>query len=277
MKHQPDGKTVAILTDVTKCIGCRDCVVACKQTYNLDKDVPRRWSNDDGLSSRNWTSIIERENNTFVRKQCRHCLEPACVAACPVGALQISDEGPVIYDSKKCMGCRYCMLVCPYGIPRYDWDLAVPFVRKCIMCFPRLQEGKQPACTEACPVEATIFGTRDELLAEAHRRIKAEPDKYINKVWGEDEIGGSRVLYISNVDLSFLTYGKNYDNKSVPSLARPAMNAVLPTFATMAGTMAGVGWIINRRMKNMQTDELEENQDNSSSAVSSDEGDSNNG
>ncbi|HDH58460.1 MAG TPA: 4Fe-4S dicluster domain-containing protein [Bacteroidetes bacterium] len=239
----------AILTDTTLCIGCRECVMACKKTYNLGEEVPRRWSSDDGLSSRNWTSIIEKPDGKFIRKQCRHCLQPACVSACPVGALTKTPEGAVIYDSKKCMGCRYCMMACPYGIPRYDWDQPVPYVRKCILCYDRIRQGGQPACTEACPTQATIFGDRDELLAEAHHRIKDNPDRYINRVWGEKEIGGTQVLYISDIDLSCLTYGRALGEKPLPSRTAPAMHAVPYAFVGVSATMAGISWIIGRRMK----------------------------
>ncbi len=242
----------AILTDVTKCIGCRECVMACKQVNQLESEIPRRWTKEDGLSARNWTSIIERSGGEYVRKQCRHCLEPACTEACPVGALHKTPEGAVVYDSNKCLGCRYCMMACPYGIPRYDWDKQIPYVRKCILCIDRLREGKQPACTEACPVEATIFGDRDNLIVLAKQRIRESPGRYIDKVWGEDEVGGSSVLYISNIDLSFLTYGRPLGEVPLPARTRPAMSAVLPTFATMFGTMAGLGWIIGRRMQNMK-------------------------
>ena len=240
----------AILTDTTKCIGCRECVIACKTRYNLENAIPRRWSAEDGLSARNWTSIIERPDSTYVRKQCRHCLEPACVSACPVNALQKNKDGAVVYDSSKCMGCRYCMLACPYGIPRYDWDRQVPYVRKCILCAEYISDGKQPACTEACPTEATIFGERDELIAEAHRRIKANPGKYINRIWGEHEVGGSQVLYISDSDLSFLTYGRSLGDKPLPDRTVAAMHAVPYAFVGMGSLMAGIGWVIRRRMKN---------------------------
>ena len=161
---------IGILTDTTKCIGCSECVIACKTTYNLGLDVPRRWQKNDGLSAKNWTSIIRKPGGQFVRKQCRHCLEPSCVSACPVGALEKHENGPVTYDGGKCMGCRYCMMACPYGIPRYDWDSAIPYVRKCILCYGRIAEGKKPACTEACPTGATIFGNRDDLLKEAKKK-----------------------------------------------------------------------------------------------------------
>jgi formate dehydrogenase iron-sulfur subunit len=237
----------AILTDTTKCIGCNECVIACKKVNHLENDIPRRWDSDDGLSARNWTSIIGEGDGDYVRKQCRHCLEPACVAACPVGAMHKTEIGAVIYDSSKCLGCRYCMMACPFGIPRYDWESAVPYVEKCILCYDRIKVGGQPACTEACPTKATIFGDRDELLAEAHRCIRG--GKYVDKVWGESEVGGTSVLYISDIDLSFLTYGEHFGNKPLPQTTRAAMETVPFAFVGMGTAMAGLYWIIQRRMK----------------------------
>jgi len=238
----------AILTDTTKCIGCRECVFACKKANHLSPDIPRRWDLDDGLSARNWTSIVAGPAGALVRKQCRHCLEPACASACPVGALHKTAAGPVVYDDAKCMGCRYCMMACPYGIPRYDWDEAVPYVRKCVFCYTRLENGRQPACTEACPQKATIFGDRDNLLAEAHRRIAESPGKYVPKVWGEREAGGASVLLISNVDLSFLTGDRSLDASALPETTAAAMHAVPFAFTGVLAAMAGLNWIIGRRM-----------------------------
>ncbi len=239
----------AILTDVTKCIGCLKCVSACKQVHNLEMDVPRIWDKNDGLSAENWTSVIRRPGDHYVRKQCRHCLEPACASVCPVGALHKTEMGPVTYDSAKCLGCRYCMMACPFGIPRYDWDKTVPHVEKCILCYDRIKTGQQPACTEACPAEATIFGDRDELLKVAHKRIKENPAKYIDKVWGEHEVGGTSVLYLSDIDLDFLTYPTRPGDKPLPKETAAAMESVPFAFVGMGGAMLGLNWIIRRRMK----------------------------
>ncbi len=252
----------AILTDTTKCIGCRQCVVACKKVNELPPDVPHRWNLDDGLSARNWTSIIDRPDSKYVRKQCRHCLEPACASACPVGALEKTELGPVVYDADKCMGCRYCMMACPYGIPRYDWDQTVPYVRKCVLCYEtRLKNGQQPACTEACPTEATIFGDRDDLIKIAHQRIDAEPERYEGKVWGEHEIGGTSILYISDIDLSFLARGQELGDEPLPERTKLAMHAVPFAFVGVATTMASVNWIIGRRMKLAENPEEPETED----------------
>ena len=239
----------AILTDTTKCIGCHQCIVACKKVNHLENDVPRRWDSDDGLSARNWTSHHWRSGQQ-IRAQAMPALPgPACAAACPVGALHKTEIGAVIYDSSKCLGCRYCMMACPFGIPRYDWNSLVPYVRKCILCYDRIKSGGQPACTEICPTKATIFGDRDELLAEAHRRIAEGQGKYLNRVWGESEVGGTSVLYISDIDLSFLTYGEHFGSKPLPATTRVAMEAVPFTFLGVGAAMAGLCWIIGRRMK----------------------------
>lgn len=238
----------AILTDITKCVGCLECVAACKEVNGLALDHPRIWQKNDGLSARNWTSILGTPDNHYVRKQCRHCLEPACASACPVGALQKTELGAIVYDSGKCLGCRYCMMACPYGIPRYDWDLPVPYIRKCTLCYSRVKEGKQPGCTSACPVEATIFGERDELIALARERINANPGKYINKIWGEYDVGGTSVMYISDIDLGFLSYRPDLGPEPLPSTTEMAMESVPFAFVGMGAVMYGINWIIKRRM-----------------------------
>jgi formate dehydrogenase iron-sulfur subunit len=246
-------ETFAILTDTTRCTGCEACVHACKQTYDLGRDRAWRWKRKvDDLSSTRFTTIISRPGSRHVRQQCRHCLEPACVSACLVGALQKTEIGPVIYDEKRCMGCRYCMMACPYGIPRYKWESPVPLVRKCILCYDRIKAGKQPACTQACPYDATIFGTRAEMLAEAHRRIEAHPGKYAPsgspKVYGEHEVGGTSVLYISDVPLDFLGWQPELGNEPVPALTWGALRKVPPVALGVAALMSGVYWVIGRRM-----------------------------
>jgi formate dehydrogenase iron-sulfur subunit len=243
----------AILTDVTKCIGCEKCVEACMQANDLGQYTPgaegSRQEVGDGLSATRWTSVVRRPGGHFVRKQCRHCLDPACVSACPVGAMHKTAEGPVIYDRTRCMGCRYCMLACPFGIPRYDWSSPVPYVNKCILCYPRLKEGKLPACVEACPQEATIFGDREDLIAEAGRRLKAEPAKYVPHIYGEHEIGGTSVLYISDISLDFLNYQNPLPEQAVPERTLVVMRQVPTVAVGMAAVTGGLYWVIERRIR----------------------------
>jgi formate dehydrogenase iron-sulfur subunit len=190
-----------ILTDVTRCIGCERCVEACTRANKMGLDPPFRTSMGDGLSGRRLTSILKVPGtDRTVRKQCLHCLDPACASACLVGAFKKRPDGPVEYDASMCIGCRYCMLACPYMIPRYEWETPVPYVRKCKMNEDCRVEGGQPACVSACPTGSTIFGPRDKLIEEARRRIEEEPGLYFDHIWGEHEIGGTCVMYISSKD-----------------------------------------------------------------------------
>jgi formate dehydrogenase iron-sulfur subunit len=241
---------VGILNDTTLCTGCERCVEACRQENKLGADLPRPWKRRiDDLSSTRFTTIVRREGLHFVRRFCRHCEQPACVSACIVGALQKSPEGPVVYDSSKCIGCRYCIMSCPYGIPRYEWESPIPYVRKCIMCYPRIRAGRVPACVEACPEKATIFGPRDEMLREAHRRIKENPERYLQAVIGETEAGGTSVIYISDIPLGFLSYNPRLGDRPLPALTWSALSKVPPLIVGMGGLMAGIYWIVERRMK----------------------------
>jgi formate dehydrogenase iron-sulfur subunit len=248
----PASRSFAILTDVTLCIGCEECVAACKRTNHTgEDDAPWRWQgNAEALSSTRWTTIA-RTHDRYVRVQCRHCLDPACAAACPVGALHTTESGAVAYDPDICMGCRYCMVACPFRLTRYEWDSPVPRVRKCILCYDALRSGEldQPACTAACPTEATIFGEREALLAEARRRIGAAPDRYIDHIWGEHEVGGTSVLYISDVELTAAGWPKGLPGHAVPELATTVLDTVPATFLTVGAGMAGIHWVIRRRDK----------------------------
>jgi formate dehydrogenase iron-sulfur subunit len=242
----------AILTDVTRCIGCEDCVAACKKANATgDDDAPWKWQvGAQALSSTRWTTIASTEGR-YVRVHCRHCLDPACAAACPVGALHTTESGAVAYDAHICMGCRYCILACPFRVPRYEWESPMPRVRKCVLCYEQIQDGtrKEPACTAECPTDATIFGERGALLAEARRRIEAEPKKYIRHIWGEHEVGGTSVLYISDVDLQAAGWPAGLPGHPVPELATRVLSTVPATFLTVGAAMAGVHWVVRRRDK----------------------------
>ncbi|MEW5957044.1 MAG: 4Fe-4S dicluster domain-containing protein [Chloroflexota bacterium] len=246
----------AMLTDLSRCIGCRSCQVACKQWNELPAEVTQQtgtYENPPRFSAKTWTRVQVREVEqdgqlvwNFAKRQCMHCQEPACAAACIVGALRKTPEGPVVYDDYKCMGCRYCTLACPFGVPTFEWDRPVPYIRKCTMCADRIAEGMQPACAKACPTGAITFGERQELLQEARARIQAHPGRYVDYIYGEKEGGGTSMLYISNVafeKLGFPTLGP----EPIPRYANVAMTAVPPTIVGVGAIMAGVYWFTQRR------------------------------
>ena len=240
----------AILVDVTKCTGCERCVSACLDVNHLDHqlaDIDRIMSRD-GLSANRLLALDKVDDGRFARKSCMHCVDPSCVSACLVGGLTKSKEGPVVYDATECIGCRYCMLACPFHIPRYEWDKTLPLVRKCDMCIDRLQQGQQPACVEACPNNALLFGERNQILGEAHNRISSSPDQYLDHIWGENEFGGTCVLYVSDVDLSELGWSEQA-LAGIPSLTDPLIAKTPFIGVSVAATLLSVNWIIRRRMR----------------------------
>ena len=170
-----------ILYDATMCIGCKQCEQACASENGLPYDD--KIAAQDVTSAHKYTTVLTKDDK-FMRKLCMNCDDPACASVCPVGALKKTAIGPVTYDKHKCMGCRYCMAACPFSVPKYEWDKAVPGVRKCIMCSPRVAEGKPTACAEICPTGATKFGDRDELLKEARKRIEDNPGTYLPHIYG---------------------------------------------------------------------------------------------
>ncbi|MEW5873406.1 MAG: 4Fe-4S dicluster domain-containing protein [Chloroflexota bacterium] len=259
---------VGVLVDVTRCTGCGECIQACVQANHLQElSFPERYlsqksaASPDGLSAERWTSILKVGANGvssddsqahFVRKFCRHCLEPACVSVCPVGAMYKTPEGPVVYDAKKCMGCRYCMMACPFGIPRYEWDSAAPLVRKCTLCVERLRQGQLPACVEACPNQVLTFGKRNDLLLAAHETIQSAPDTYLQQVYGETEAGGTAVLYISDIPLDFLRIPLRSELNqagALPDLSWNWLDKVPALSVATAGLMTGLFWVLGRRMQ----------------------------
>lgn len=241
-------KQVGVLVDVTRCTGCNKCVEACADVNQLGASEFVVQQSPDGLSARRWSSIVESSEGGFVRKFCRHCLEPACVSACPVGAMYRTPEGVVLYDSQKCMGCRYCMMACPFGIPRYEWESPTPLVQKCTLCYSRLEQGELPACVDTCPEGVLTFGERSELLALANQRIQEAANFYLPIVYGAHEVGGTAVMYISNVPLDFLGYHGKPIDEPMPELTWAWLSNVPAISIGVAGLMTGLFWIIERRM-----------------------------
>ena len=232
-------KAKALLVDITKCIGCQTCSTACKEAHGVPGDPEPK------LSATAFNIVQEKEGK-FVRKMCMHCEQPACASACLVGALKKTEYGPVVYDKSKCVGCRYCMIACPQSVPRYEWSKLAPYMKKCDMCYERVSQGKGTACAEACPVQATIFGDRDDIIREARKRI-VEDTHYVPHIYGEREFGGSSMLFISDVEFEKLGFVTPKDNEPLPEVSKAALDEA-PTVVLVGGTMlAGLYWITNRR------------------------------
>ena len=238
-----------ILIDITKCTGCETCVAACKKEHELEEDLAFSQLCGDGLSGRRLTGLTQVSENRFAKKQCLHCLVPACEEACLVGALKKTESGAVVYDADKCIGCRYCLLACPVGIPRYEWEKRLPYVQKCDMCAERQAEGLSPACVEACPEGVLLFGSRETLLETARKRIAEAPEKYLDRVYGETELGGTCVMYISDVDLDALGWPETVGDRTIHSYTWPVLSKTPYLGTTVALLLTGTYWVIKRRME----------------------------
>ncbi|MBI4913251.1 MAG: 4Fe-4S dicluster domain-containing protein [Acidobacteria bacterium] len=232
--------SVGLLFDSTRCVACGACSTACKEQNKLPGPV------DPEPTARTWTTVQTLEGQN-VRRLCMHCLVPTCVSVCPVGALARTPEGPVVYDGGKCMGCRYCMMACPFGVPKYEWDKPVPVVGKCILCTSRVKEGRPTACAEACPYGATVFGTREQLAKEARKRIQESPSAYRDHIYGLGEAGGTGVLMIAAVPFEKLGLRTDVP-KDPPAMRTWQVLANIPDFVAVWGCfLYGVHWITARR------------------------------
>ena len=233
-----------LLIDISKCDGCGDCQKACQAAHDLPAAKTRK------LTATNYTFVekfVEDDEDIFVRRMCQHCEEPTCVSVCPVAALEKTEAGPVIYHADKCLGCRYCIMACPFNIPKYEWDSASPCVRKCVMCYDdRTSKGQPTACTEACPTGATLFGKRDELIASALKQIH-ENTAYVPKIYGMREAGGASVLYISQVPFEKLGFPTTLGYEPLPRRTWNVLSK-LPEVVSIGGVMlCGIWWITKRR------------------------------
>ena len=235
-------KKKAMLIDITLCVGCNSCQDACKKANGLPEGEEKK------LSATAYTAL-EEHDGVFVRRMCQHCESPTCVSVCPVGALEKTAEGPVIYDESKCIGCRYCMQACPFQVPRYQWGSTYPRIEKCVFCHDRIAKGLPTACSEACPTGATKFGDRDDLLVEAFNRIHLDPTKYIDRIYGQNEVGGTSILYISSVPFEQLGFKTQLETTPLPAHTWNALSKV-PGVVSVGGVLlAGIWWITNRRIE----------------------------
>lgn len=255
-----------VLFDATRCIGCRKCEAACN-TVNELPEPPRPFDDLTVLDQKRRTdpktftvvNKYETQGGPVFRKfQCNHCLEPACASACFVKAFKKLPSGAVVWNEKLCVGCRYCMIACPFEVPTYEYDEPLtPRVMKCTMCAPRLAEGKLPGCVEACPKEALTFGERDELIKVARERIGANPGKYVDHIYGEKEMGGTSWMYISGAPFGEIGLREDLGTKSAPELTAGALS-VVPMVAGLWPVFLGGAYAINKRKEKVAAQEQRE-------------------
>ncbi len=231
----------SFLFDATRCIDCRACMVACSVENQIPMNKTRIWVAGVGLKGE-YPSLV-RASMVY---HCMHCNEPDCLSACPVGAYSKRLDGPVVYDPKKCIGCRYCMNACPFGVPHFDWDKGLiegAFIDKCSLCTQRIDIGLEPACVATCPTEALMFGERADLLKYAHDRLAAQPARYINHVYGETENGGTSYLILSHVPFKELGLPE-LPSRPVKEVSEEVMGLTIPFAlgwgAVLTGLAAGV-------------------------------------
>ncbi len=239
----PEG--MGVLVDLTRCVGCRSCEAACNKEQGLPApDLPfddpsvfdetfhhgsqKRRTDENAYTVVNRYDPDDGGQPVYRKIQCNHCNEPACLTSCFVNAYTKTREGAVIYDSTVCVGCRTCMVACPFRIPAYSYSSALhPQIRKCIFCYDtRLRYGDPPACVETCPQEVLTFGHRRNLIKIAHERIRRHPAKYIDYVYGEEEVGGTGWMYLSSVPFEQVGFDTTLQKEPILNNAREFLATV---------------------------------------------------
>ncbi len=253
-----DPDAVGMLYDSTRCIGCKACVVACRRANGTPPetdgpgqglyDAPRTLSGD----TKNIIKLhAEDGNEAYMKAQCMHCVDPACVSVCMISALHKAEHGIVAYDPDKCIGCRYCQVACPFNVPGFQWETATPLIVKCELCRHLLASGGEPGCCAVCPREAVIYGRRDQLLQDAKQRLREHPDRYVPKVYGETDGGGTQVLYLAGVPFEKLGLPA-LGAEPVPDLAESLQHAIYQGFVAPVVLYAALGVAIYRNRNNHQ-------------------------
>ena len=273
-----------VLVDCTRCVGCRRCEKACNeinQGLPYLQDLPRKPAEafkDDSVFEKQrrmdfsaYTVVNRHEDpddpgsQTYAKVQCMHCLHPACMSACIVGAFTKDPSGAVVYDADKCIGCRYCIMACPFQVPAYEFDIAFePQVRKCTFCFQtRLSKGGIPACVQACPMQVMTFNKRSRLIELAHERLRKHPERYVQHIYGERELGGTSWMYLSDMSFEKMKFPK-FGYHPVPEYTEPVQHALFKWFlppAALYATLGGIMWFLNSRKKQAEAASGEEGTD----------------
>ena len=246
---QDKKEFVSVLVDTTRCIGCRNCEVACATENGLpipdnkDKTV---FEEVRDMTPDQWTVVNRFDTETgriFVKKQCMHCNQAACSTACLTQAMYKTENGPVIWRASKCMGCRFCMVSCPFVVPKFEYHSANPKIQKCILCYERLEDGGIPACVESCPVDALQFGSRREMVRIAQNRVADYPDQYVDHIYGQDEVGGTGWLYLSAVPVEQSGFRDDLCHEPVPALTQNFLYAVPVVFLLWPAFLNGMRYM----------------------------------
>lgn len=249
---------MGVLVDTTVCIGCRRCEWMCKKTHGIEPGNIDDYSDESVFSelrrpSNDVYTVVNQYDNPQnpltpinVKVQCMHCDHPACVSACIVGAFSKLKNGSVVWDTDMCIGCRYCMVACPFQIPTFEYDKAIePDIHKCDFCAERTAEGKLPGCVEICPVEALTYGKRRDLIAVAEKRMELYPDKYENKIYGHTDVGGTSWMYLASRDFHELDFPKLKDDPA-PGVSESIQHGIFAYFVppiALYALLGGIMWI----------------------------------
>lgn len=262
VKKNSNKEFYGILYDSTRCAGCQGCEWECALEHGLPdpdlEDIPEVGKKRE--TNENRRSVINVYNTSrgevYIKNQCMHCNQPACASACLTQAMHKTEEGPVIWRDEKCMGCRYCMVSCPYDVPKFEYFSSNPNIQKCDMCWDRVKDGKLPACVEGCPADALTFGPRRELIAEARRRINENPDQYYDHIYGEHEAGGTGFLYLSPVPFQEIGFNTSIMNKPYPELTKGFLYSVPSIFVLWPAMLLGIHKATsNKNNQNQDEDE----------------------
>ena len=270
-KFEGYPESFGVLFDATRCIGCRKCEAGCNKVNELPApdrpfddlkvlDVKRRTNAKTYTVVNRYDNIPGAAGPVYRKFQCNHCLEPACASACFVRAFTKTKQGGVIWDSSVCVGCRYCMIACPFDVPTFEYsEPLTPRVMKCTLCSPLITSGKLavPGCVGACPNESLVYGKRAELIKIARERIRMFPDRYVDHIYGEREMGGTNWLYLSGVPFKAIGMREDLGITSAPELTSGALATVPVIAVTWPVLLTGIYAVSKRRDKIAREERLQ--------------------
>lgn len=291
---KPAPQAVGMLYDATICIGCKACVAGCKEANNMPVDSmtePPIWDTPLDISDKTLNVIEVYKNGSaevkdrevdgysFMKRHCMHCVDAVCVSVCPVSAMRKNPiTGVVTHHPEVCIGCRYCSFACPFNVPAYEFDNPLGQIQKCQFCDHRLVEGKLPGCVEACPTGASLFGSYEDILAEAKRRLSMRPGEeyeyplntvdsphrhvatvkeYEDHMYGDaDEGGGTQVVVLSGVPFTKLGL-PDLPEKSAASRSESVQHTLYKGMIAPALLFAGLLYITRKHTQNMHESDLD--------------------